>query len=313
MTTEASLKAKSNGLDYLYNYTTENYMDRKHPEIRQAKKEMLKESYTTAKRLQEIGCFIVFLTLLPVAMYSLLNTIYNNYKHNAISILFMGVQMFVGTIAGILFADFMSGLFHWFADTWGNLDWPVIGKTFIRSFREHHVAPSAMCNHDVVETNGDSLLTLLIPLFLLCRTDILRNSSDGISPYWFDLASYCFWLTAIQAIAFTNQFHKWAHTYRPPAFIAFLQNRGIILSKENHLIHHRPAFDGYYCITTGWLNPILEKINFWKFLEKIVSAMTGLIPREDDYKWTGLVDETPDVVKKYINDKNNKKDTNKQQ
>ncbi len=39
------------------------------------------------------------------------------------------------------------------ADTWGSLDTPFAG-TIIRSFREHHVAPTAMCKHDLYETNG---------------------------------------------------------------------------------------------------------------------------------------------------------------
>jgi len=37
-----------------------------------------------------------------------------------------------------------------------------------------------------------------------------------------------------------------------------------------------------------------------------VSKVTGLIPREDDYKWTGLVDETPDVVLKFLENKKSK-------
>ena len=39
---------------------------------------------------------------------------------------------------GILFMDFVSGLAHWAGDTWGNEYWPILGKSFIRPFREHH-------------------------------------------------------------------------------------------------------------------------------------------------------------------------------
>jgi hypothetical protein len=38
------------------------------------------------------------------------------------------------------------------------------------------------------------------------------------------------------------------------------QNCGLILSRKNHGVHHRPPFDKYYCITTGWLNPVLAYI-----------------------------------------------------
>jgi len=137
-------------------------------------------------------------------------------------------------------------------------------------------------------------------LFYLSRVNLMQNSLDGISLSWQDVFCYSMWLFGSIGVALTNQIHQWAHTYRPPTIVVWLQNSGIILAKENHLIHHRPAFDGYYCITTGWMNPVLEKIKFWKFMENIVSRLTGLVPREDDYKWTGLVDDTPDVVKKYL-------------
>jgi len=274
-------------------------MDKNNPEIRQAKKQLLKDAYSPMKRRQEIFCTILFLLFLPAATLNVSVTMIKTFSDGG-SVIPYVLPIFVGIITGLLIADFMSGLVHWAADTWGNLEWPFVGRTFIRSFREHHVAPSAMCNHDFVETNGDNLMAILLPLYLLVRTDILRNSTDGISPYWFDVFTYCFWLSAAVGVAFTNQFHQWSHTYRPPTVVTWLQKSGIILPKDNHLIHHRPAFDGYYCITTGWLNPVLEKTRFWKGLEALVSKATGLIPREDDYKWTGLVDEAPDAVKKYI-------------
>jgi len=276
--------------EYLYTYKNPNYMDLKNPEIRQAKKELLKEAYSTAKRCQEIISFVLVVLLLPFAFLHLFQTLS----------FFMLVPMITGIIGGLLFSDFVSGFVHWGADTWGNLEWPIVGKSFIRSFREHHVAPSAMCNHDFIETNGDNFMLVIPTLFTLCRTDIMRNASNSGDPYWGDVFSYTLWLSISIGVAMTNQFHKWSHTHKPPTVVVWLQKSRIILSKENHSVHHRPAFDGYYCITTGWLNPILERIRFWRGLENVVMSCTGLVPREDDDKWTGLVEDTPDIVKKFI-------------
>jgi len=87
-------------------------------------------------------------------------------------------------------------------------------------------------------------------------------------------------------ISFTNQIHKWAHTYKPPAFIAFLQRWHIILESKGHQRHHSRPYDENYCITTGWLNPVLQRIDLWKRLEKVISYYTGALPRQDDAAWT---------------------------
>jgi len=267
------------------NYNTENYMDINTPEIKQAKKDLLKAGYSSTKRAFEIFFVVCVCILLPLALSKLYPHLYwSNFP-----------ILFFGGICGLLFADFMSGLVHWGADTWGTLEWPFVGTTFIRSFREHHVSPTAMCDHDFFETNGDNFMLVVLPLVLLSR-----KGDPDVTVGWWDLFSAMFWMTASIGIAMTNQFHKWAHTAKLPAVVATLQNWWLILPKTYHTSHHRPAFDGCYCITTGWLNPILDHSHFWRKVEDVVQKITGLIPREDDWKWTGLVKETPEAVKRYM-------------
>ena len=64
-----------------------------------------------------------------------------------------------------------------------------------------------------------------------------------------------------------NQFHKWAHADQPPRFARFLQRWHLILPPTHHAVHHAAPHDKYYCITVGWLNPILSWMRFFRILE----------------------------------------------
>jgi len=179
----------------------------------------------------------------------------------------------------MILADLFSGLVHWGADTWGSLQTPFVGKTFIRSFREHHVDPFQITRHDWIETNGDNcMLTVpaLVPLYFI---KIGENNHK-------ELFLVCFITTLALWVALTNQFHKWAHTLKPSQSISALQELKVILSRKNHQIHHHTPFDRYYCITTGWLNPLLGSIGFWKRIENTISWAIGEFPRQDDAFWT---------------------------
>ncbi len=135
---------------------------------------------------------------------------------------------------GIIGGDFISGIVHWAADTYGSEDMRVIGPSLVKPFRLHHVYPRDICTH------GHSLLLA------------------------FSVISFA--LMAAATVA-TNQFHKWAHQESPSAFARWLQRKRLVLEPLHHKLHHTHPFDVNYCITNGWLNPLLNKLKFFRRLE----------------------------------------------
>lgn len=65
---------------------------------------------------------------------------------------------------------------------------------------------------------------------------------------------------------------------QPPSPVRWLQRRGVLLSPEHLAAHHSSPHDRAYCITTGWMNPLLDSINAWERLERLITATVGLVP-----------------------------------
>lgn len=250
---------------------------------KELKKQVL-GNYTPQKRAMDIIDTCLFGVMFILAFYNLV-------VHSSVSHLWISALAFM---LSMLFADFCSGLLHWGADTWGTFDTPFVGPTFIRSFREHHVTPTAMCQHDIFETNGDNCLATLPVLVFMCLKEV--KDSNGTVLLW-PFFVLNFWVWSCLWIALTNQFHSWSHMQKLPFFVVMLQKSGIILSPSTHRKHHVMPFDRNYCITNGWLEPFLVSINFWKHAEDFITKTTGMIPREDDQKWTGLSDQQPDAIR----------------
>jgi plasmanylethanolamine desaturase len=180
---------------------------------------------------------------------------------------------------GGLFADFMSGMIHWFADTWFHETMPILGRRLLRPFRVHHVNPADFLRRSFIDTNGD--VSMVCILFLLAIYACPLESAAGL--WW---AVFLFSSTIVAWP--TNQVHQWAHMQHPPRLAGWLQRAGIILDGPSHRLHHRLPYTEYYCIATGWLNRPLTAIQFFRRLEALITWLTGLEPREDDTKFIEL-------------------------
>jgi Lipid desaturase domain len=231
------------------------------PQIRHRDRHALREGYSPAVRRFEIASIVAFAAVMVWLLVEIAPRLATN-PFLALSALMLG---FVA-------ADFLSGFVHWMADTWGTPEWPLIGKALIRPFREHHVDEKEITRHDFVETNGNNCF---ISLPVATGAALLPEGTA-----WLFLAAMTFSLCL--AIFGTNQFHKWAHMDEPPRYARMLQRASLILPPEHHAVHHTAPYAKYYCITVGWLNEALFRLRFFQTLEKIISSLTGLIPREDD-------------------------------
>ena len=179
-------------------------------------------------------------------------------------------------IAGVAVSDFVSGLIHWGADTWGDDDLPVIGRRLLKPFRLHHVDPDDLVRRNFVDANGDSTF-LSIPMLVLWLVMPLETIGAALAvTFGAGLCGVGMW---------TNQIHQWAHMPSPPRLIRLLQDAGVLLGRDDHAGHHRGTFDRHYCITTGWWNRPLEAMAFFRRLESAITAVTGVRAREDDRRY----------------------------
>ncbi|HEV7474373.1 MAG TPA: fatty acid desaturase CarF family protein [Pyrinomonadaceae bacterium] len=162
---------------------------------------------------------------------------------------------------GIVGGDFISGLVHWAADTYGSEDMRLIGPSLVKPFRLHHIYPRDICTHGLVETTGNVCI-LAVPVLSACLYLMWLIPESALLAFM--VVSFALITAATVA---TNQFHKWAHQESPNSFARWLQRKRLVLEPQHHRLHHTQPFDMNYCITNGWLNPLLNKLKFFRRLE----------------------------------------------
>ena len=170
-------------------------------------------------------------------------------------------------------ADFMSGVVHWIADTWGHESWPVIGPRVLRPFRVHHLNPGDMLGRGFLDLNGDVAL-LTLPLLATAWLMPIGSGAGLVAATFF--TAWAAWALP------TNQVHQWAHMARPPRVVRWLQCARVILPPTAHRVHHASPYATHYCIATGWNNAWTARVDVFGRLERIVSRLTGLVPRADE-------------------------------
>ena len=173
-----------------------------------------------------------------------------------------------------MLADFVSGMYHWFADSY-RTNSPAVNAIFFDNFQLHHDYPRFITKRPVFNVSWEvSLPSFVFTLYLLL---LLASTSTGSSAFWSSglslFSSFAFWISV------TNQAHRWAHTAKKdlPMFIKFFQRCGILLSPEHHHFHHQRPQLRMYCITSGVCDRALEAVKFWDRLERLVFMVRTLV------------------------------------
>jgi ubiquitin-conjugating enzyme E2 variant len=164
--------------------------------------------------------------------------------------------------AGYVMADLLTGFVHWFCDTFYEETTPIIGPELIASFREHHREPLLMTRRGFLELTGSSFRAMapLLWVFLWLGSPL---------PVFIDAFVFALGSGAVA----TNLLHRWAHDPEPPRIARRLHATGLVLTPARHARHHAPPHTEGYCVTTGWLNPMCERLRIWRRAEAALVAL----------------------------------------
>lgn len=159
----------------------------------------------------------------------------------------------------VLLADFVTGFVHWLEDSYWSPETPILGKWIVVPNLAHHKNGQDFLKYSWWESSWDLLLAGIITVLIA---------------YAMHCLTWEVWLfVAITVNA--NQIHKWAHITRyesKPKVIGLMQKMYVLQRTDHHGKHHRKPNDSHYCTVTNLLNPILDKLNFWRGLESIFGS-----------------------------------------
>jgi ubiquitin-conjugating enzyme E2 variant len=175
-------------------------------------------------------------------------------------------MLLVEILAVVLVADFISGVVHWWEDRYARLSGGPLQQVAIDNLR-HHARPREFLAKGYWASSWDLWL--------------LGAAAVGACA----LAGAVSWHVVLFAIlvANANQVHKWAHRTREEngAVVGTLQRLHILQTTRHHSRHHQGSRDSHYCVLTNFLNPLLEEVQFWRRIERVIERLTGASCRDE--------------------------------
>lgn len=185
-----------------------------------------------------------------------------------------------------LITDFLSGLFHWWEDAYGDPFWPIVGEHVTRPNILHHYAPRAMLAKSWIVSSRTLLAIGCVIAFLAWIAGVLT---------WMLVLGLCL-------IVNMNQIHKWSHgsPRENPWLVGVFQRAGLLQTPAHHRRHHIHARNTHYCILTNFVNPLLGALHFWEGVEWGIARLFGVHRRDDAQRAAIVLAREPEFFGVYL-------------
>lgn len=182
---------------------------------------------------------------------------------------FLGILVVV-----VIVADFIVGCVHHAEDSYcsddtkfGNFMQKIIGHHVCDPNIDHHVSPDLMTKSNFFNR-----------VFISCLFAGAFSLITIFTPFNFWWLHAVYWLSAMG-----NEVHNMNHKRDAELtnFERFLKDTGIVQQKSAHMIHHKKPYMTNYCVMINLNNCWMERINFWRKLERFVSLF-GIDPKRQN-------------------------------
>jgi hypothetical protein len=188
-------------------------------------------------------------------------------------------------LAGYFLADFVSGVIHWSMDTW--FDERTLGRA-IAIAREHHTHPHHIHGYGFLDyaSLGSTPSAIVFGFLVLVTVPFAVSATT--------YALMIVWSVNSACMLFGTSFHNLAHRPARSPIMRLAQRLHLVCPPAHHWVHHRRQTI-HYCVVNGWANYLCDGFHVWRALERVIEAVTGMVPRADDlegqriYRGTGVL------------------------
>lgn len=183
----------------------------------------------------------------------------------------------VGLGVGYMAADVASGILHHWADQYAD---PESKNQFARRFakqaQRHHYHPTGLGDYTLSAWANPVSLVSWAPL---AAANMLNLPAPILAAG----------LTTVLGTNIYGLFHMYSHknAHGDPKegwqkweakTVRTMQKLGLAIGNKEHATHHRLPWNSDFCIVSGQMNKVFDKIGFWPKYEKAVFSLTGKAP-----------------------------------